>query len=82
MKNSYQDMRDHLFMALEALNDTDQKEPGQIKQDIARAGQIANVAGVLIESAKVELAFLRQVDAAQPSGFMHLLTAPNSTSKK
>ena len=78
MKNSYQDMRDHLFMALEALNDTHEKDPEQVKQDIQRAAQIANLGSVLIESAKVELAYLRQLDAAKPSGFLPML--PSSTS--
>lgn len=67
-KNKISDLRDHLFETLEALRD--EKEP----MDIARAKAIAEVAQVIIESAKVEVHFMEVVDGAMSSGF--LPTAP------
>ena len=57
-KNRMQDLRNHLFETLEALKDEDKP------MDVARALAVAEVAGVLIESAKVEVAFIRATDAA------------------
>ena len=49
MKNKIQDLRDHLFATLEALQDKD--EP----MDIDRARAVADVAKVIVDSAKVEV---------------------------
>lgn len=48
------DLRNHLFAALEGLQDKD--EP----MDIERAKAVADVAQVLINSAKVEVEYLKQ----------------------
>lgn len=53
MKNRIQDLRDHLFATLEALRDQDKP----LELDRARA--VAEVAQVIINSAKVEVDFLR-----------------------
>lgn len=64
MKNKMPDLRNHLFATLEALQDKDNP------MDIPRAKAVAEVAGKLIESAKVEVDFLRVTGAKQGSGFI------------
>lgn len=52
-KNKLPDLRDHLFATLEALQD--KEEP----MDLDRAKAIADVAQVIVNSAKVEVDFIR-----------------------
>ena len=52
-RNKLQDVRDHLFAALEGLADKD--EPLEVN----RAKAIASVAQTIINSAKLELDFIR-----------------------
>lgn len=61
MKNKIEDLRDHLFATLEALQDKD--EP----MEIERARAIADVAKVIVESAKTEVAFVKVVTDAGPA---------------
>lgn len=53
MKNRISDLRNHLFAALEGLSDKEQP------MELERARAIAEVAQVIINSAKVEVDFLR-----------------------
>lgn len=53
MKNKIEDLRNHLFNALEGLSDPDKP------MAIDRALAIAEVAQVVINSAKVEVEFLK-----------------------
>lgn len=62
--NKIEDLRDHLFAALEGLRDEEQP------LDIARAKAIAHVARVLVDSAKVEVEFLRVTGALKSTDFM------------
>lgn len=64
MKNKLGDLRDHLFATIEGLLDPDKP----METDRARA--VATVAQTVIDSAKVEVAFLKQVDGAKPSQFL------------
>jgi hypothetical protein len=64
MKNKIEDLRNHLFETLEALKDKD--EP----MDLARARAIADVAGVVIDSAKVEVDFLKVTGGLRSTGFL------------
>jgi len=65
VKNKMTDLRNHLFATLEALQDKD--DP----MDIDRAKAIADVAKVLVDSAKVEVAFIAATDGETPStGFI------------
>lgn len=52
-KNKIDDLRDHLFETLEALRD--EEKP----MDLDRAKAVTDVAKVIVESAKVEVAFLK-----------------------
>lgn len=63
MKNKIEDLRNHLFATLEALQDEDKP------MDIERARAVADVSRVLIDSAKVEVEFLR-VTGGEGTGFM------------
>jgi hypothetical protein len=63
-QNKIVDLRNHLFAALEGL--ADKEHP--LELDRARA--IADVAKVVIETAKVEVSFLKVVDGGRGSGFL------------
>ena len=63
MKNKMSDLRNHLFETLELLKD--EEHP----MDIERALAVANVAGKLIETAKVEVAFLKVTGADASTEF-------------
>ena len=64
MKNKINDLRDHLFATLEALQDTDNP------MDIDRARAIADVAKVVVDSAKAEVDYLKVTGALHGSGFI------------
>lgn len=64
MKNKIEDLRNHLFETIEALKDAEKP------MDIERAKAIADVAQVVVNSAKVEVDFLRTLDSAQDTGFI------------
>lgn len=65
MKNKLEDLRNHLFTALEGLSD--EKNP----MPIDRALAIAEVGQVIINSAKVEVDFLKLHDGRlKGSGFI------------
>jgi hypothetical protein len=62
-KNRMTDLRDHLFETLEALKDPDKP------MDLARAKTISEVAQTIINTAKVEVEFLKAIDATQGGTF-------------
>lgn len=64
MKNKIEDLRNHLFATLEALQDEDNP------MDIERAKAVAQVSQQIIESAKVEVRFLETVGGTTGSGFI------------
>lgn len=64
MKNKVEDLRNHLFATLEALQDEDNP------MDLERAKTIAGVAQTVINSAKVEVDYLRATGAVKGSGFI------------
>lgn len=78
MRNKIVDLRNHLFAALEALADPD--DP----LDIERARAIADVAQVIVNTAKVEVQYLAATGAKTGTGFIpddvpdikHLIPAP------
>ncbi len=67
-KNKISDLRDHLFATLEGLRD--ETNP----MDIDRAKAVADVARVIVESAKVEVAMVEATGEISGSGFMELPT--------
>lgn len=62
MKNKIEDLRNHLFATIEGLLDKD--EPF----DIERARTIANVAQVIVNSAKVEVDYIKETGTG--TGFL------------
>jgi hypothetical protein len=63
-KNKITDLRDHLFETLEALKDPDKP------MEIERALAVSEVAKQIVESAKVEVAFLKATGNISGSGFV------------
>lgn len=63
-RNKIEDLRDHLFETIEALKDD------HAPMDIDRAKTIAKVADTIIDSAKVEVDFLRVTGGIAGSGFI------------
>ena len=61
MKNTIGDLRNHLFAAIEGLNDKEHP------MDLDRARAISQVAQKIIETAKVEVKFL-EVTGEMPDG--------------
>lgn len=64
MKNKIEDLRNHLFVTLEGLLDLDKP------LDIDRAKAVADVAQVLVNSAKVEVDHLKVTNSSMGSGFI------------
>ncbi len=64
MKNKIEDLRNHLFVTIESL--LDEEKP----MDIARAKAVSNAAQAIINSAKVEVDFLRVTGGIEGSGFI------------
>ena len=63
-KDKIQDLRHHLFETIEMLKD------GDIEIDKAKA--ISEVARVIINSAKVEVQFLKEMGSNRHTGFIQL----------
>jgi len=64
MKNKIEDLRNHLFATLEALRDAEKP------MEIERAKAIAEVAQVIVSSAKIEVEFLKATDSVRGTGFI------------
>jgi hypothetical protein len=64
MANTIDDLRSHLFDTLAALKDKDKP------MDLDRARSVAEVAKVLVESAKVEVEFMKVTGAVRGTGFL------------
>lgn len=64
MKNKIEDLRDHLFATIEALQDPESE------MDVLRAKTISEIAQTIINSAKIEVEFLRETGGIYGSGFI------------
>jgi hypothetical protein len=64
VKNKIDDLRNHLFETLEALKD--EEKP----MDLARARAVADVARVIVDSAKIEVDFLKVTGALKCTDFL------------
>ncbi|MGE3840085.1 MAG: hypothetical protein AB7I50_00715 [Vicinamibacterales bacterium] len=65
-KNKITDLRDHLFATLEALRD-DTKP-----MEIDRAKAVADVARVIVETAKVEVSMMEATGEVSGTGFIDM----------
>lgn len=76
MKNKLEDLRNHLFAALEGLSDHEKP------LDLERARAIADVGRVIVDTAKVEVQFLNVTGRNDGTGFIttpEVTTAPASS---
>lgn len=64
MPNNIDDLRTHLFETLAALRDKEKP------MELDRARTVAQIAKVIVESAKVEVEFLGVTGAARSTGFL------------
>lgn len=64
MKNKIEDLRNHLFETLEALKDKENP------MDVQRARAIAEVAGVIVDTAMVECKYAEIVGGTPGSTFL------------
>lgn len=64
MKNKIEDLRNHLFSTIEGLLDPDKP------LEIERARAVSDVAQTIINSAKVEVDFLRATGSQKDTGFI------------
>jgi hypothetical protein len=63
-RDKIQDLRHHLFETIEMLKDKE--------IDIATAKAISNVAQVIVNSAKIEVQFIKATQSTQDTGFIQL----------
>lgn len=57
-KNKINDLRDHLFTALERL-DNDDLSTDELNKEINKAQAVAQIGSVIIQSAKIEIEYLK-----------------------
>lgn len=59
-KNKIEDLRNHLFAQLERLgDDTDMEDTDKLETELSRAKAITDIAQVIVNSAKVEVDFMK-----------------------
>jgi hypothetical protein len=63
-KNKIEDLRNHLFEVIEMLKDKD--------LDIETAKAICDVSQVIVNTAKVEVQFIREIGSNNTTGFIQL----------
>ena len=66
-KNKIQDLRNHLFETLEMLKEGD--------MDVVTASAIADVSRAIIDTAKVEIQYLKAIESNQKSMFLEQNTS-------
>lgn len=67
MKNKIDDLRNHLFLALERVGDA---KPEELEREIARARAVSEVGHVIVDAAKAEIEFIKATGASRGSGFI------------
>ena len=58
MKNKIEDLRNHLFLSLEKLSEASKED---LAMELERSKAISEVAKVVIDSAKVEVDFIKAI---------------------
>lgn len=82
-KNKLEDLRNHLFAQLERLNDEEaMKNPIKRDAELAKAKAISEVAQVLVNSAKVEVDYIRAIDGAMTLPSSSEFIAPSKQLKE
>ena len=68
-KNKITDLRDHLFAQLERLSDDqDMKNPIKRESELQRADAITKVSKAIVDTAKVEIDFLKALSTTGKNG--------------
>lgn len=62
-RNKMEDLRNHLFAALERLNEDD-LNPEQLEAELRKTKAIRNLSGAIVETAKVEIEFIKAIGAS------------------
>lgn len=71
MQNKIEDLRNHLFTQLERLNDDEEmKDSEKLKMELERAKAIAELGQVIVNSAKVEVDYVRATKRSDGTGFI------------
>ncbi len=76
-KNRLEDLRDHLFVQLERLKDD--MTPEQLAAEIDRAKAVSEVAARVVDSAKVEVAYLSLNGGLAMTSFFQKADPPRLT---
>jgi hypothetical protein len=70
-KNKIEDLRNIMFTQLERLNDDeDMKNPEKLSMEIQRATAIAQTAQVIVNTAKIEVDFIKATGRSEGTGFI------------
>lgn len=67
-RNKLNDLRDHLFAQLERLGD-EELDKETLDSEVKRAKSISGIANQIIQTAKVEVDFIKSVGATNSSMF-------------
>lgn len=67
VKNKLSDLRNHLFAALERL-DNDELTQEELDKEIAKANAVTNISNSIINSAKLEMSYRQHVDKLKSKG--------------
>lgn len=65
-RNKMEDLRNHIFAALERLND-EELTSEQVEMEAKKAKSIAGLTNALIETAKLEVQFMRETGQMKSS---------------
>lgn len=64
-RNKMEDLRNHLFAALERLND-EELTSEQVESEVKKAKAISGLSNALIETAKLEINFMQETQQMRP----------------
>ncbi len=78
MKNTLTDLNNHLFMALERLNDDDLTEE-QLDRELKRSNSVAKIAESIVHNADIQVKALRLKNEMGPMAVVpqNILPAPD-----
>jgi hypothetical protein len=65
-RNKINDLRDHLFSALERL-DNDELTMEELNKEVEKAQAVAQIGSVIIQSAKIEIDYLKATGMIESS---------------
>ena len=73
MKNSLGDLNNHLFEALERLNDTAEAQGERLKEEVLRSETIVKIARGITETTKLSLDIKKHFDEYNPNNSIPVL---------